>query len=179
MVNNIAFIAGIHGVGKTTLCEKLKNDLNIAHYSASTIIKNKLNLVKNIKKIAKNVDSNQPALIEALNNDINANEIILDGHFTLFTKNHEISKISVDVFEMMPIKIIFLLTCEPSEIIQRLSHRDKQKHPLLKIIELQEAEKKQALYVSDKLNIPLIEISTDQPLDYDYILKNIKKSLLI
>ena len=177
MVNNIAFISGVHGVGKTTLCTKLNNDLNIEHYSASAIIKNKLGLVKNMQKIAKNVDSNQPTLINALNNDIHANEIILDGHFTLFTKNHEITKISVDVFAMMPLKIIVLLTCDATEIVNRLSQRDKHKHPLSKIIELQEAEKKQALYISNQLNIPLIQIATDKSFNYIELLNIISNKL--
>lgn len=37
--SNIIFIAGIHGVGKSTLCKKLSSRYNIEHYSASELIK--------------------------------------------------------------------------------------------------------------------------------------------
>ena len=38
-MKNIIFIGGIHGVGKGTLCEKVCNDLNIRHLSASEVLK--------------------------------------------------------------------------------------------------------------------------------------------
>jgi adenylate kinase len=177
MVNNIAFIAGVHGVGKTTLCSKLNKSLNIEHYSASAIIKDKLKLIKQKNKIAKNVNNNQPALINTLNNEINADKIILDGHFTLFTKNHEITKISSDVFGAMNINIIVLLICEPSEIIKRLSNRDKHQHPQSKIEELQKEEEKHAEYVSKNLNIPLVKINTNNEFNYEFISKTIKNNL--
>ena len=38
-MKNIIFIGGIHGVGKGTLCEKVCNDLNLQHLSASEVLK--------------------------------------------------------------------------------------------------------------------------------------------
>jgi len=38
-MKNIIFIGGIHGVGKGTLCEKVCNDLNLLHLSASEVLK--------------------------------------------------------------------------------------------------------------------------------------------
>ena len=38
-MKNIIFIGGIHGVGKGTLCEKVCNELNLQHLSASEVLK--------------------------------------------------------------------------------------------------------------------------------------------
>ena len=39
MYNNIIFIGGVHGVGKGTICQKIKEKLDFTHLSASEVLK--------------------------------------------------------------------------------------------------------------------------------------------
>ena len=39
MFNNIIFIGGIHGVGKSTICHLICSELNIEYLSASELLK--------------------------------------------------------------------------------------------------------------------------------------------
>jgi adenylate kinase len=68
MEHKIIFIGGVHGVGKTFLCNTVREELDIDHYSASDLIKK----VKNVKfptnKHIKGIGGNQNALIIALEN---------------------------------------------------------------------------------------------------------------
>jgi adenylate kinase len=38
-MGNIAFIGGIHGVGKSTICQQICDKLNLVYLSASELIK--------------------------------------------------------------------------------------------------------------------------------------------
>ncbi len=49
MFKNIAFIGGIHGVGKSTICQQVCEEMNIQYLSASNVLK--------WKKINQNVQS--------------------------------------------------------------------------------------------------------------------------
>jgi hypothetical protein len=76
MDNNLIFVGGIHGVGKTTLCKKLTEELHFNHYSASQLIK----MLKsengdgdNKNKGVKNIDGNQDLLITAINQYLDKN----------------------------------------------------------------------------------------------------------
>ena len=66
MNNGIIFIAGIHGVGKTTLCNIVKEKLNINTFSSSALIQ-KVNKQKSfINKHADDVKENQDILLQAI-----------------------------------------------------------------------------------------------------------------
>tara|TARA_B100002049_G_scaffold74448_1_gene54676 strand:- start:14151 stop:14453 length:303 start_codon:yes stop_codon:yes gene_type:complete len=88
MVDNIIFIAGVHGTDKSTLSKAIKNHLDIPHYSCSATIKNQRQISTNQLKIATNVDTKQPSLIDYINNCIHVPSIALDGHFSLLTARY-------------------------------------------------------------------------------------------
>lgn len=71
MYNNIIFIGGVHGVGKGTICQKIKEKLDFTHLSASEVLK--WDDFKNEKgdKRVENVSTTQQRLIENLKNIVN------------------------------------------------------------------------------------------------------------
>lgn len=88
MYNNIIFIGGVHGVGKGTICQKIKEKLDFTHLSASEVLK--WDDFKNEKgdKRVENVSTTQQRLIENLKNIVNPQKkYLLDGHFCLLKKD--------------------------------------------------------------------------------------------
>lgn len=152
--NNIIFIGGVHGVGKTTLCNYLFSKLYIKNYSCSGLI-SKLNSEKiNDNKRVSNVEENQDILLQAKREYLNKEEIyILDGHFCLVNSEDKIVRVPFDTFRSLGIKIILVLVDDAEKIIKRLEKRDSRVCSLSLIEELQSNEIEYAKYISDKLNI--------------------------
>lgn len=177
MVDKVVFVAGVHGTGKTTLCGRLKADLDVYHYSASALIKTQRGLTKNLAKIAKDVAANNEALVDAVN-ALPDSKILMDGHFSLFTKNHNIFLVPEITFEKINISIIILLTCDPHDIVARLKGRDSYIHPIKEFKALQDAEEAHANHVAKLINVPIIKINTSKPIDYESTLNQINKEFI-
>jgi adenylate kinase len=161
--NNIFFIAGVHGVGKTTLCAELSKDLCIPAYTASEIIDK---TIAEKKIMRSEVENNQKLLIEGLFVLLKSTDIILDGHFVLLGQEGEVIKIAIDTFKDINPKVIFVLTAPPQEIYKRLLERDNTHYSLETLERLQREEVSHAQDVSKILEIPL------------YVLENSKNNLV-
>lgn len=85
---NTILVWGIHGSGKTTLCNLLSKTLSIPYFIASCLINDKNNNLKIVEKMVPDITYNQDKLIKAINN-LDYSSIILDGHVTLLDKNIE------------------------------------------------------------------------------------------
>jgi len=67
MKKKIIFVAGIHGVGKTYLCQSLKESIGIDHFSASQLISEfKREKFSSTDKSVKNINNNQELLLKAI-----------------------------------------------------------------------------------------------------------------
>ena len=177
MVNQIFFVAGVHGTGKTTLCSAVKKHLKIPHYSCSAIINEQRNIKSDRSKIATNIDENQSPLTHYIQYVINEAAITLDGHFSLFTSSYQPYTIGYDVFDSMNINSILLLTCDPDVIVDRIFKRDLKPHPVDKIAELQNIERSRVESYCRERNIHLTEIDTTYGYDIEPILRQINSSL--
>ena len=63
----VIFVAGIHGVGKTTGCMAVAEELGIPYYTASQIIKGeKASAVVEQSKLVADIDENQRLLIQGV-----------------------------------------------------------------------------------------------------------------
>lgn len=158
----IILICGIHGVGKTTLCQFLKNN-NLFSYSASDFI------VKNT-----NLERNQHEIIEGIKKITDKNQIILDGHTILLDKDNNIWKIPLSFFQSLPLsKIIFIY--EQPNIIKKRNKilRNKLKNFSRKRIQqIQSQEKEYAQLIAYKLKIPFLSIKSS---NYTKVLETILK----
>ncbi|GAC43371.1 adenylate kinase and related kinase [Paenibacillus popilliae ATCC 14706] len=65
-MNNIIFVSGVHGVGKTQFCRELTNDYQLIHHTASLLIASKKQKHFDISKRVSHITENQDYLIEAI-----------------------------------------------------------------------------------------------------------------
>lgn len=153
----IIFVGGVHGVGKTTLCETIASRFNIEHFSASNLIFRERQEEHLRNKRVENIVGNQDILVTALNKYLKSeNWYLLDGHFCLLSKDNKITKIPYSTYEGIHPSAILLLIDDPKNIYIRLSSRDNIKHDLARLRSLQKQEIDYAEYVKDKLNIPYL-----------------------
>lgn len=157
----VIFVAGVHAVGKTTLCKLAEQALGIAHYSASELIRiEKASAVPEQGKAVSEVDAPQRHLIRAVRRILpkHAGNILLDGHFSLLTATGEIETIDVDVFHALGVERVVVLHDQPSAIAARWSQRDGGPVDLDMIDAHQKEELRHARHVAGVLAISLAEI---------------------
>jgi adenylate kinase len=152
----VVFVAGVHGVGKTTTCRYVSDVLGITSYTASQIIRNgKISGVTDIEKTVADLDDNQRVLIDGVRHVLNMERrFLLDGHFTLKT-NRGIEAIPLRVFELLSICGIVIFTDDPLKIATRIGERDKTECPVEFVEVHQNAEVSHARFVAESLKIPL------------------------
>lgn len=173
---NIIFIAGVHGVGKTTFAKKISRKYELKYYSSSELI----SIARSKKfnnKLTKHINDNQDLLLNSIEKLLDKNKTyFLDGHFCLLNKNLEVNKIPVDTYLNMGIKVIIVLTDSVENIYSRLKNRDGKEYDLDLINRFQNEELSYANQVSSILNIPIVYVDVSE---YDIINSiNIEKSLM-
>ena len=156
MFNNIAFIGGIHGVGKSTICKELCNQLGIEYLSASEVIKwSELNEDSTNKKVT-DIPLMQNRLVDGLKQKIEPNKnYLLDGHYCLLNKDGEISKIPFETFKAINPVSFHLIVNDIAEIKYRIESRDKNKYDFQLLSDMQNIETSYAQELSIKLGIKL------------------------
>ncbi|KRB95791.1 hypothetical protein ASE11_18515 [Hydrogenophaga sp. Root209] len=120
------FVAGIHGVGKTYLANRLPAGIGLIHTSASKLIREERALHDwNIDKRVSDVDENQVALAAAVaRHNANKTALLLDGHFVLLSQSDEFLPLGLNVFKSLNLSAVVLLEADPQEIANRVSSRD-------------------------------------------------------
>lgn len=151
----LVFLAGVHGVGKTTLCRTRLEPTGFHCVSASSIIKLRAGEVCS-KKSVEAIDDNQRKLIQGVDSlRLQYTRLVIDGHFALLNKEQQVERIPVSVFRAMRPDFMILLHDEPAEIAARLSLRDGEKWEPNLIERLQNEERSQAKLVAAHLNVRL------------------------
>lgn len=154
---NTVFVAGIHAVGKSTVCKAVSDEFGVSHYTASQIIKEeKSSAILANSKLVADVAENQRLLIQGVLRRLNEGHFLLDGHFTMRRKSDgEIETIHVDVFRDLRIGGIVLFTDHPEEIVKRMYARDGVLHSVEMFHAHQVSEITHAKYVAEMLNLPI------------------------
>jgi len=163
MLNNIIFIGGIHGVGKSTICQNICRDLNMEYLSASELLRwEDINDDAKNKKV-KDIPFTQNRLIAGLSHIIQKGKYyLLDGHYCLLNEEGEVEKISIDVFMQINPKVLCLIIGNIKEIKTRLDLRDNKNYNFALLEQLQNSELDHAKELSVALKVPLyIEESAD------------------
>ena len=125
-MNKTIFVAGIDGVGKDYLCDKISEMTEIKKFSASRLISNinKENYARN--KDVKDKNRNQIILIEEVHELLQKyNTIILTGHMCILNKNMGIEELPQEVYDNLEITSMVLLKNKSDIIVQNLMKRDK------------------------------------------------------
>ena len=155
MNKKIHFIAGIHGVGKSTYCNKLTKKHEIAHYSASDLIKLWSSAAINDDKKVIDIDNNQDILISAINEYVVEDTILLDGHFCLLDMQEIPQKIPKSTFEQLNLASVTLIHDDIEAILSRIGSRDSHEHKQNTFTELQKLEIAYAEELSCSIGFPL------------------------
>lgn len=175
----VIFIGGVHGVGKTTICNNISNGFGIKHYSSSSLITRIKSDKVNINKKVGNIEGNQNILLEAINEYVDEQGInLLDGHFCLIDENGLIKNIPLETFSSISILEIIVLVDNPENIVERLKNRDSNVYTLDFIKYFQDQEIKYAKLVSKKLNIRLNIIDMNEKNKYIEKFSDLISSLL-
>ena len=156
MKNNIAFIGGIHGVGKSTICRQICKELRMEYLSASNIIKWKDINEDALNKKVKSIPDTQDRLITGLTKVVQENRsYLLDGHYCLLSEENEIIQVPIDTFKLInPISLGIILG-EIDEIVHRLGLRDGKPYDRTLLKRMQESELSYARHLSKTLGVTL------------------------
>jgi adenylate kinase len=175
MLENIAFVGGIHGVGKSTICKDICEKLGINYLSASEVLKwGKLNTDEKNKKVD-DISLTQNLLIIGLNKLIEKGKYyILDGHYCLLNKEGSIERIPFETFQKIKPNSLYIITAEIFEIKRNLEFRDNREYNSELLEEMQEAEISYAKIISEKLEKKL-HINTNN--DFNKILESFRNNL--
>ena len=124
MKKRILFVAGVYGVGKTTLCDILSEKYLISSYSSSELISKCNHEEYGKNKYVTNSNRNQEILVNQVNK-IKDESFILNGHFCLKEKNNKVILLENEVFKKLNLSCILLLSASVEIIKENLFKRDK------------------------------------------------------
>lgn len=165
------FVGGVHGAGKSSVCNLLVNHTMSVYVSASNLLQ-----WNDRTKQVKDISHNQQLLLDLLITHTNGDfSYVVDGHFALWNENTQCEAVPVDFFRSLNINAIVLTTCDSKVIQQRLIDRDKENYSLIEISQLQKLEVNQALSVSEILQIPLYVFNTTEKNDYNELIHFLNK----
>lgn len=150
------FISGIHGVGKSYFCKKLKEITGIESYTSSSLIEQKKKVSFSIDKKIIDIGDNQNYLLMAVEElKAKTSFFVLDGHFCLLNIDGMITRIPEQTFLDLKPEAIVLLAEKAEIIAERRRKRDGIEIDLEITRRFQEAECVYAKEIAMKLGVPI------------------------
>lgn len=151
------FLAGIYGVGKSTLAGKLSSSTGIPSFSAGDLISKVNGETYGANKVVTDKHKNQDILATCVSEILQSNElIILAGHFCIVNREGKVEKIPDAIFAKLQIEKIILLETAPQIIRKHLSGRDGKDYSLQMIEDLLSQERQCSESTAEKLHCPLV-----------------------
>lgn len=155
-MNSVIFVAGVYGVGKSTLCNKLSSATGIPAFSAGDLISDINGETYGRNKVVKNAKSNQDILISAVDAKLEkCSHFLLAGHFCIVGKDNEVELLPEYVFSKLHLSQIILLEANALRIAENINGRDHRTYPVQTLERLIACERSQAQRVAKELKIPL------------------------
>lgn len=173
---NIAFIGGIHGVGKSTVSKAICAQTGLMYISASDLIKWSEVQEKPADKRVSNIDFTQERLISAIQMKTDrSSRYLLDGHFCLLDSDSKINKVPIDIFKRINPFSLNIIVGNVDEIKDQLEKRDGVFYSLDFLAEMQGFEMEYAKELSCVLDVELnIGTSSDALIIIDAIKQKIQ-----
>lgn len=174
-IRKITFIGGIHGVGKSSICQNICEELNIQYLSASELIKwNEINEDSKNKKVV-DIPSTQDLLLMGLRRTVgNENYYLLDGHYCLLDYNNNIVNVPLQTFKQINPRLLIIILDDVEKIKKRLETRDRKPYDYGLLESLQNEELSYAEYLSKTLRVKLLKGSKG---NYSTITNSLRKIL--
>lgn len=156
LFSNISFIGGIHGVGKSTICNDLCARLDIEYLSASQVLNwAEINTDAKNKKV-NNILLTQDRLINGLCSTVKKEKhYLLDGHYCLFDRDGKVTKIPYETFKAINPVSLHLIIGNIETIKSRIEARDKRTYEYEMLKDMQDQEIAYAKELSEKLKVNL------------------------
>jgi len=159
--SHMVFLGGVHGVGKSTICNEIFKGFGYQCVSASSLISAYGRVTDHDKRV-EHIEENQLVLLEAIDKAKEKNwRLLLDGHFTLINGHGEVVPVDVEVFRAMNPNQLILIKGNSDEITNRLQSRDKKTWTNSFVSKFQKAEEDHARYVAKSIGVPLRIINND------------------
>lgn len=177
-MEGVIFVAGVYGVGKSTICSCLSEMLNIDFYSAGDLISECNKEIYGRNKKVKDKDNNQNVLVECVEYELREKDsLILAGHFCILGNDDKPDILPEFVYKKIQISAIVLLEASAQTIIKNLKQRDGKVYSSDLIESLIMQEKKQAKRISQNIHVPLIihEMAFDTK-DADFIFTKLQEA---
>ncbi len=177
LFKNIAFIGGIHGVGKSTICKELCKEFPLEHLSASEVIRWKDLNPDGQNKNVTDISHTQDRLTFGLSQQVKRDRFyLLDGHFCLFNKTGEVESVPMNTFiKINPISLNLILG-DVQRIKHQLEQRDNRPYDYDLLSRMQEQELNYANEVSKTLGVTLNIGNQDNFTD---LITSLNKTLLL
>lgn len=158
----VVFVAGVHGVGKTTMCQRIPDAKDIVHKSASELIREaRAAAVAGSGKAVKDIAGNQRLLVDAVQKmRASGKTLLLDGHFALLDAHGQPQPLSPEVFANLEVSAVIAIHGSASDIAKRLAQRDGAALSRKEVNALQTLELAQAEGVCRDLCIPWVEVKS-------------------
>lgn len=152
----VLFLAGIYGVGKSTLGETLSQRQGIPFYSAGDLISQVNGEIYGANKVVADKVGNQDILAIQIERLLKRyDRILLAGHFCIVNKRGEVDCLPQDAFINLHLDKIILLEAEKEQILDHLRVRDAKKYSPELVAALMQTEREMAYAVSAELNCPI------------------------
>jgi len=174
MYNNVAFIGGIHGVGKSTVCRHICDDLKIGHLSASDLLRwMEINEDPKNKKVT-DVPATQDRLITGLTFTVRQDKsYVLDGHYCLLNLDNDVVRVPLDTFKFITPVSLNIILGDIDKVKRVLEKRDKKPYNSDLLKKMQDNELAYAKELSKILGATL---NTGTQSDFTEILNSLHRS---
>lgn len=153
----VILLAGIYGVGKSTLGENLFQRRGIPFYSAGDLISHVNGETYGANKVVADKVGNQNILAMQIERLLEQHDrILLAGHFCIVNKHGEADCLPRDAFKNLHLDKIILLEADENQIMDHLRARDAKKYSPELVAALMRTEREMAYEVSAELNCPIM-----------------------
>jgi adenylate kinase len=150
------FIAGVYGVGKSTLCSQLSKELRIPSFSAGDLISTINGEQYGANKAVSDKISNQNILAVEVYKRLQVHpKILLAGHFCIFNRQNQVDCLPRNIYSELHITQILLLESSTERILENLSARDHRIYTHEQISELKNTERIMAQKISTQIGCNL------------------------
>lgn len=154
------YLSGVHGVGKTTLCNAVAQQIQVKHVTASSLLDK---YAFRYKQYAKSVKGGESEFIcQCIEEMLMVVPFLLvDSHCVLVDRQNNIVKVDREIFRRIRVQGIVLLVDTVDRIQERLWQRDGELIECDTINELQDAELEYSGVVANMLGVKrkIIDVS--------------------
>lgn len=154
----VYFLAGIYGVGKSTLGDELSRQMNMPFFSAGDLISEVNGEIYGANKVVADKDKNQNILAQRVSRLFkNYPEILLAGHFCIVNSKGKVDPLPESVFGELGIEKIILLEADTAQIADHLSCRDGKQYPVELIEQMAATEREMAYNIAARLPCTVVQ----------------------